>query len=193
MHTWKMVALVLLSCAGVAVPVRADIPMAPHLSVWSAALRDGDVVIPPEWAGIWETQSTAYDCETNDVLSTSTFQDTLCTGSVIQNPDSEFEITCTGSADATTVTYHCEGSTEIITGCIAEFTYDTSTTRTGDTFVSTTTSAIHYVGDACLGIPDSCTRFEQTGTRIAGEPTPCVDTPVRAESWGLFKALYRWR
>jgi len=191
MRTRMMTALILLSCVGAVVSAGADVPMAPHLSVWSAALRDGEVIIPPEWAGIWEILSTAYDCETEEVLSTWTFQDTLCTGSVIQDPDAGFEITCTGTADGTTVTNHCEGSGEIIPGCTAEFTFDTSTTRTGDTFVSTTTSTINYVGEACLGIPDSCIRYEQTATRIASEPTPCADTPVELESWGAIKALYR--
>jgi hypothetical protein len=191
MRTRMITALILLSCVGAVVSAGADVPMAPHLSVWHEALRDGSVVIPPEWAGIWEIQSTAYDCETDEVLYAGTFQDTLCTGSVIQNPGSEFEITCTGSADGATVINHCEGSGEILPGCIAEFTYDTSTTRTGDTFVSTTTSVMNYVGDGCFGIPGSCTRYEQTGTRIASEPSPCADTPVEAESWGSIKALYR--
>ncbi len=149
-------------------------------------------VVPPEWGGIWESTDDTFDCDTNALMFSSASTDTLCPGAVFGEPPviEEITFTCTSSADGDSYTTHCEGSTEMIPGCLATYVIDTVGTRTGETSVSTTTFSTTFVG-ACFGMADTCQRTESTSTRIAGPPESCVGTPNEGESWGTLKARYR--
>jgi len=150
-----------------------------------------DVEIPDEWLGIWELEVSAYDCETDALIFSSTSIDTTCPGAVFEDPDaSGFPLECTGTADADSYEIHCEGSQEVIPGCTANFVHDGNATLDGNSYTSTTTTSITYTGD-CSVIPDSCQRLEITGTRIGATPNPCNGVPVEARSWSTVKSLYR--
>jgi len=150
-----------------------------------------DIIIPTEWGGIWDVTSTTYDCETNAVIGTDAYADTLCAGTVFDFDDPGFEITCTGTADGNTITSHCTGSLELGEACTMNFDLQSTTTRTGDTYESVSTINTTYDGAECGFLPDSCNRVETTGTRIAPEPVPCANTPVETVNWGTVKSLYR--
>lgn len=161
------------------------------LLIVAATSAIADVDIPEEWIGVWELDSATYDCETDELLFSSTNLDTICAGSVFPDPEpGEITIECTGSADATSYTGQCEGSFEVIPGCTVNFLYESTATRNGDTYTSTSTITISYVGD-CPVIPDTCQRTEATGTRIESPTDPCSATPVESVSWGTVKTLYR--
>lgn len=159
--------------------------------VASVAPASAQVEIPEEWLGIWELDLAVYDCATEDLIFSTTSLDTICPGSVWEEPDPEdVTIECTGSADATSYTQHCEGSEEIVPGCLANFVSDGSGTRNGETYTSVTTTTISFTGD-CPLIPDSCQRIEITGTRIGAAPVPCGQTPVESWTWDSVRSLYR--
>ncbi len=161
------------------------------LTMTAAVPAMADVEIPDEWLGIWELDVEIYDCETNELQFTSTNLDTICPGSVFEDPDPDsVNIECTSSANGDSYTSHCEGSEEATPGCTVNFTYDATGTRTGDSYSSISTMTITYTGD-CPLIPDSCQRVEITGTRIAGTPNPCNGAPVEGYSWSSVKSLYR--
>ena len=73
---------------------------------------------------------------------------------------------------------------------MANFVYDLTTTRTGDSFTSTGTSVITYTGD-CPFSEESCTRTEVTGTRISSGQEECESLPVESRPWAAVKAIYR--
>ena len=161
------------------------------LIVFDGGQARADTEVPDGWLGIWEIEITMYDCGTNDVLFQRAELDTLCPGDLFEDPeDVEFGLTCTSSADDVSFTGHCEGEAEAFPGCTATYVYDTQGTRTGETYTATTTTTIAYVGE-CMGFPESCTRTEVTGTRIAGAPSPCGSTPNLEQSWGAVKSSYR--
>jgi hypothetical protein len=156
----------------------------------AAAPSGAQTPVPEEWVGIWDIEMTTYDCTTSAILFSTTELDTLCPGSVFEDPDdSEFELICTSSADEGSFESHCEG-TSAFGDCTAQFVFDIVATISGDAYSATQTVSITYTGD-CFGIPDSCERTETTGTRIDGPPNPCQGTPVDAHSWGAVKAAYR--
>lgn len=157
----------------------------------AAAPASAQTPVPEAWVGIWEIEMTTYDCTTNAILFSTTDLDTVCPGSVFEDPDGggEFTLECTSTVEADSYDSHCEGSS-VFGDCTAQYVFDVTSTITGDSYTSTQTVSITYTGD-CFGIPDSCERTETTGTRIAGPPNPCEGTPVDAHTWGAVKAAYR--
>ena len=155
----------------------------------STILRD--IVIPSEWSGIWDFDDLNYDCETNQLIDSEAYLDTLCSGSSIEFDEPGFPITCTGSADATTVSYTCTGSIEVDEDCVMEFSNVTNATRNGDTLDAVQTVSITLVGTGCIIPMDECTRTVSTATRIGPQPNPCEQTPVERVDWGTVKSLYR--
>ena len=150
-----------------------------------------DVDIPEQWLGIWQLAVEAFDCDTEELLFSSTAIDTVCAGDVFQDPEpGGVQAECEADINATTYTIHCEGSDEVVPGCTVNFTYDATATLDGDTYTSTAISNITYTGD-CPVIPDSCMRTVVTGTRIGNAPEPCGQTPVESQSWSTVKSLYR--
>lgn len=157
----------------------------------SAAPAAADVIVPEEWVGIWEIQVATYDCDTNDLLFSTTVYDTICPGWAFADPDQEeIDLTCTGSADANSYSQHCEGSSTPFPGCEMSFVFDGTGSRTGDTYTAITTTSSTFVG-ACFSIPDSCSRTEVTGTRIDDTPDQCTETAEDQVSWSALKGHYR--
>ncbi len=190
MRTWTTAAIVLTTALSFAGAAQAESVRPPDLRIGlSTMLRD--VVTPPEWGGIWEIDDHTYDCETEELLGSEAYTDTICAGSSIDFENPGFELTCNGTADASTVSVTCTGSFEIIPDCVMEFSSVFTATRDGDTFTSVHTVSTSYVGEGCLFLPNDCTRTESTATRIAPEPNPCEQTPVATVDWGTVKALYR--
>jgi len=179
---------ILLGCVPVVAGEGGAMPF-PHLGRCGAPIMPDDVVLPEEWAGIWEVDFTLYDCTTEEVIFAGTEVDTICPNSPIEDPASEFALVCTGSADAETMTFECVGSGEVMPGCTAEYTFTGTATRSGDTYEGVSTTTISYVGE-CSGVPDQCMRLEQSATRTAPPPDPCT-TPVVEGGWGTLKAFYR--
>lgn len=190
MRHWRMAAIATLAvcCLGSAARAETDNRPEPRLG-HGILLRD--VITPPEWGGIWSTESELFDCETNQLLDTQAYTDTICAGENIEFGDPEFPFTCTGSANANTVHVECSGSFEIIEDCVMNFSTVFDATRNGDTIEAVTTQTTTYVGAGCLFLPDECVRMEATSTRIGPEPVPCGSTPVEAVDWGTVKSLYR--
>jgi hypothetical protein len=148
------------------------------------------VEVPAEWVGIWEIQIELYDCDTDQLLFSTTSTDTICEGDAFEEPDDESgSVTCTGTADADSYTMHCEGSEVVMPGCTANYEYNAEGTRSGDSYQSTAIFTVAYAGDC--GVPDSCQRTEIVGTRISSDPGPCEQTPVERRSWDTVRSLYR--
>lgn len=172
-------------------PAKMMLALIACLIVFGSGQVRADTEIPAEWLGIWEIDISVYDCDSNFLLFQFSELDTLCPGGTFGDPDQEeFALTCTSSADATTLTSHCEGETEVMPGCTATFTYDSAGTRTGEAYTVTSTMDIAYVGD-CPDLTDSCQRTEVTGTRIAAAPGSCTSTPNQDQAWGAVKSSYR--
>lgn len=156
-----------------------------------AAPAWADTVIPVEWGGIWQLQDDTYDCITDEFLFSDAPTDTLCPGAVLPGPaPGEMTLDCTTTADAGSYHVHCVANVEVVPGCVVSFTYDSSSTRTGDTFTAISTSSMTYTGE-CFGMADTCERTETTGTRIAGPPASCEPAANENLTWGAVKSSYR--
>jgi hypothetical protein len=186
----KVRALFLALLIGLAVSASSTVPAA----AGSPRALAGGVVVPAEWSGIWSIADSVYDCS-GAFQSYETGRDTLCTGQVIdQIYDTQFQLECTASVNGTTVEQHCTGSGPIEgTACSFAFTLDSVGTRTGDSFVITSTILTEVTGAApeCSAFPGSCTRTVTRGTRTAPEPTAYCATPVAPTTWGRMKSQYR--
>jgi hypothetical protein len=153
----------------------------------------GSVTVPPEWAGIWTTTDSVYDC--NDVLtSTSTGEDTLCAGEIYSAEATGSPIVpdCQGSATATTVHVICTG-TGAIGNCQADFTSVLDGVLTADDYRNELTISIVISGSApeCAFIPGFCNRIVTYGHRTGPAPPAYCATPTKATTWGQVKILYR--
>src|SRR5688572_5433989 len=123
----------------------------------------GQYTIPASWAGVWNTQDSDFDCDTNKPLGSDADTDTLCTGEVI---DPGAEISCTGSTSDTNIDIDCSGTFEIIEGCSVTMEYSFHGTRNGDTANVTTVFSQEFSPTMCAFLPDDCTRTETVATRI---------------------------
>lgn len=157
----------------------------------SPASVRAQATIPVEWGGVWQSVDNTYDCDTNALLFNDAQQDTLCPGATLPGPaPGEMTLDCTTSADGDSYLVHCTSSLEVVPGCTVSFVYDTSATRTGDSYTAVSTSSTTYVG-ACFGMADTCERTESTGTRIAGPVPACSGTADENRPWGAVKLIYR--
>lgn len=152
----------------------------------------GDIVLPPEWAGVWTYLDSTYDC-TGALLSVDSGLDTLCTGTVISFDSGPFVVVCTGSSTATTIDQTCTFTGEVVTDCNVTFTIEMHGTRTASSSVITNTVTTDYSGIApeCAFLPDSCRRTVTRANRIASEPVAYCSTPVDPTTWGRVKSRYR--
>lgn|SRR5690349_9588364 len=167
----------------------ANASASPVLQRHGPVLLGGSITIPPEWAGIWSSSDSTYDC--NGVLqSTSTSLDTLCAG-VVFYQDPSFN--CTGSADGTSFQQHCTGSGEVFPNCNYSFDLVSHGTRSGDSFFSVSVFQQNYSGTAkgCDLFPPSCSQVNSHSTRTGPAPSAYCASPVQAGSWGRLKSLYR--
>lgn len=150
--------------------------------------------VPPEWAGVWTTQDSIYDCTTG-FMSSSSGTDTLCAGQVLTQsvPNSPIVFTCTGTSDATTYHLECNGSVEFIPDCMTVMQIVTDGTRTSESYRTVSTITTTYSGTAtgCDLIPGSCLRIVSYGTRTGPAPAAYCTTPARRTTWGQLKVSYR--
>lgn len=150
-------------------------------------------VIPPEWAGIWTYTDSVFSC-TGILDFVETGNDTLCAGAILgdsgEGPVSD--VICDGSADATTVSLNCSGSTEVLPDCMADFSSTTTGTRTGETYKAVAQYQLSFSGGAlgCSSFPGFCETVRTSATRIAPQPAEC-STAVNQADWGLVKQLYK--
>lgn len=147
---------------------------------------------PPEWDGIWATvDSTYFPCEL-PFGNTATRADTICTGQAIGEPsDSQFNVSCTGNADATTFHLECTGTADLGNGCTGTVDFTVDGTRTGDHYKRIT--VMNFTPDTpseeCIAI---CIRTVSYGSRTGPAPTAyCSITKVNTCTWGRIKLLYR--
>lgn len=149
----------------------------------------GSITVPPEWAGIWQSTDSLYDC--NGVFqSMDTFIDTLCAGVTFE---SDTTFSCKGGANGTSYFQHCSGSGEVFEDCTYTFDIQTNGTRTGDSFFSVSVFSTTYTGKGkgCDFFTDSCTQTNTHSTRIGTAPPAYCATPVVGTSWGKVKSQYR--
>jgi len=156
-----------------------------------SAPADAKDLVPPEWGGIWSVHLDTYKCSNDSLLYSSTAQDTICPNQPFPIPSGGgLTITCTSTVTTTSFSLHCTGSEQVLPGCTASIVVDLSGTLSGDTYSATGTTNVTYTG-SCLGIPNSCTRVVQSGTRIAPAPSPCGHSGAEEQSWGEVKSRYR--
>jgi len=189
MHVLMFALALMASPLAESSPVPAFVP-SPDASLAAHLFFLDDVVIPGDWTGIWEVSATMKDCDTQEILYTSTFTDTICPGTGVGD-EMPYEVSCTGEVNGSTMQFHCEGAFEIDEECTVQYVVDSAMTRTGETYESTSTSTTTYVGPECGIVPPICVLMETTGTRIAPAPPECQDTPADEDSWGRVKRLYR--
>ena len=154
----------------------------------------GNDPVPPEWAGVWTTVDSIYDCA-GVFQSTSTSTDTLCAGQTF-DPDSsavQCPITCSGTANSTSVNMQCTGTCEVFENCAATFTSDFVGTRTADSYFSVITMNTSFAGtgEGCDVFPDQCMQINSHGTRVGPAPEPYCSTPAEPATWGRIKSRYR--
>ena len=181
MSNWKRIAVTVLAFTLITGTAVAGSP--------PSGLPSAKDLVPAEWGGVWSIHTETHKCSNDSLLFSSTGLDTICPNTPFPHP-SGGGFTCTTTATATAFSSHCTGSEEVVPGCTAGFVFDVSGTRSGDTFTATGTENITYVG-SCFGIPNSCTRLVESGTRTAPPPNPCSGSPVAERSWGELKSIYR--
>lgn len=147
------------------------------------------ITVPPEWAGVWETSDSTYDCA-GVLTGTSTYTDTLCAGTRIY-PDTT--LGCSGSSTATTFDMSCSGSAEVFTDCQYTVNLESHGTRSGETFNSVATLSVVYSGTGlgCDLFPDHCSQTNSHSTRTGVAPAAYCATPAQPVTWGRMKVLYR--
>lgn len=156
-----------------------------------SAIAAADLTVPAAWAGIWSYVDTTRMCGQETVENTSDGLDTLCTGDPA-GPESGgfFTWDCTGTIDDTHFSISCTSSYMYLPGCTANYTLAIEATRTGETYVSTSTLNTVYSPPGCLFQQDMCIVTTTYSTRISGPPAQC-SSPVQPTTWGQVKALYR--
>jgi hypothetical protein len=148
-----------------------------------------EIIMPAEWAGIWQTQTDKVDCETLAVLHSSTVDDTTCAGDVFSYDSGEGDFTCTESVNGNTVSISCSGQFPLDEGCDIVSQFDLTITRNGDSFEGVQILTQTTQGEGCEFPFSMCDRYELTGTRIGPPPASCV-TPVETRAWSTIKVLY---
>jgi hypothetical protein len=148
----------------------------------------GGISVPPEWAGIWNTEDTTFVCNTLTVTDISSSIDTLCAGQAF-DPDPSTNWDCTGTVTSTTGDVTCTGSFSF-SGCTINFVSHFVVTRNGDTARVIETFTTTYTPPLCAFQPDSCEETHSVYTRT-GPPPPTCSTPTQRSTWGQVKVLYR--
>ena len=151
---------------------------------------DIEFQVPAAWAGVWEVTDVERDCETLELVETTTGNDTLCAGDLIDlTDDGTFEIDCNGTVTDTHVDIECTGSSEEA-GCTGTFSLDLEADRDGETFSGTSITSLEFTGEGCGPfVFGFCQRIETTATRIGPQPAECA-VPVETVSWSTLKARY---
>jgi hypothetical protein len=164
-------------------------PGAPPISPLQL-LKTSDT-IPSEWLGVWSFHVVQKDCTTHIITADTTVLDTLCTSSNIE-PDSTaaFPLSCDYQVEGNGYHLVCDGTVAVTDSCTALFHEDLTGTVSGGSFQVEGTFSFSYQG-SCFGIPDQCTEYTSTGTRINSDPAVCQGTPVEPTTWGIIKSRYQ--
>ena len=87
----------------------------------------------------------------------------------------------------------CTGTNELFPDCQLTMTFETHSTRSGDSFraVTKTTTTYSGTGVGCDYFQDDCKIDVTEGTRTGPAPPAYCATPTRRTSWGQLKILYR--
>jgi hypothetical protein len=155
-----------------------------------AVAGDGPT-IPLEWQGIWDiTSITRIPCETGAPIQ-STDTDTLCVGDRAFDSDGDgVEVECTGTVSGTSFDITCT-STDTFDECEVTVVTTHTGTRTGDTYMATSTIVSTAVDPKLCGFDEFCVESTTTGVRTSSDPGVCAITPVEERSWGSIKTEYR--
>jgi hypothetical protein len=189
----RMLVAIMLLVLGITGSIaRAGVPRTTPGFALRAQTMIQNTPAPPEWAGVWTTVDSTYvPCEL-PFGSRSTGADTICAGKTFEQPsDPMFNVTCSGTADATTFHQHCTGTADLGGGCTGTVDITIDGTRSNDTFrtVSVVTFTPDTPGPECTAI---CIRLVSYGTRTGPAPSDyCTTTAARPSSWGRLKILYR--
>lgn len=190
MRNLTTVVFALVAACCLAGSANAENDRLPDLRIGlSTMLRD--IITPPEWGGVWDFDDHTYDCVTNELIGSEAYTDTICGGSSIEFDDPGFPMTCTGFADATTVSITCTASIDVAEDCVMEFSNVLNAVRDGDNFEAVQTVSTTLVGTGCIIPMENCSRTETIATRVGPQPDPCVQSPVENVDWGTVKSLYR--
>lgn len=147
-------------------------------------------VIPAAWAGVWSFKDTTRNCNTHEILSATSGNDTLCTGGAFSDTvQGGIQFTCTGNATDTQFDVTCTGS-ETIPPCTVDIQVHITGTMSGDVARIQGQITTTYSGTGCP-VPDQCTDLSDVYTRIGPPPNPCDTTPVKPTTWGRLKMIYR--
>jgi hypothetical protein len=184
----KLLAIAVLLLVTLAVRPAAADPFARHVRPGTSPSSTTSIIVPAEWAGVWENCDTVYTCA-GAFQSASCDTDTLCTGQVF---DTDPSISCSGSFTSTTYTEHCTGSGNILT-CQYTTTIDSHGTRTADSSFSVSTISTTYSGadPTCGFLPPQCAQINSHGNRLGPAPAAYCATPSQPTTWGQMKAHYR--
>ncbi len=148
-----------------------------------------DEEVGAQWFGEWEITSEVTICETEEVLTSNTFTDTICSNDCIETPDEEFESECTTVINGNTIEIECSDlETPIFPGCTADFELTQTYTVSGTTVSGSGQQTVTYSGK-CLELEDFCANFTFMGVRIQG-PSAC-SVPVVSASWSELKARFQ--
>ncbi len=191
-HRWLCAALFVLAlvpAAATADEVGAPAPV---------DLLDGagEILIPSEWAGVWQVSDSIYDCQ-GSPLRTETYEQTLCPGRPYSPgfygvpPEIGYAIPfeCDGTISDTDLNVICAALIALgLGGCYVKFDLQVDATRNGNTMeaIKIFNSQIH---GPCNPDP-VCRIVRSTATRIGPAPKSC-GTPVDRASWGSVKVRYR--
>ncbi|MFO7653941.1 MAG: hypothetical protein R6X25_08985 [Candidatus Krumholzibacteriia bacterium] len=190
----SMLSTVLLVVAALTslASARPALPEFPGQGSFADLLQD-DIVVPPEWAGIFDVDLALYDCATDILLFAASQQDTICTGDSATDPgdDTELTFTCSGGFDGNTFSAVCDGSAEIEPGCTQTLVATYTGSLSGDTVTVVAVADITYSGATCVDVEDSCIRIETTSVRVGPEPPSCGQTPAESGTWSAVKDIYR--
>src|SRR5262249_48462922 len=128
-------------------------------------------------------------CEGGFIV-TSAAMDTICGGKDFSLVNSPLALSCTGTADATTLDATCNGSGPSGTDCMVTEAVVIHGTRIDDSYFIVSTFNITYSGAGCGGALPQCIQVDSHGTRMSSAPMDFCATPTRRSSWGRIKALY---
>lgn len=158
-------------------------------------------IVTSGWAGIWQVVEETRDCTTGQLVGTSSFLDTLCTGDAFFLMVGESLTrggyvypTCSGPG-FTDTSLNLTCSVGGICGCMGTcgvgYTMAAQWTRIGDQVATSLTSSAEYSAPGGCAPPNSCHRTTGTRTRISSGAAVCGGVPTLPKTWGSLKILYR--
>ena len=165
------------------------------------ALEEGVVIVPPAWAGVWDVyEETTSDCATGSV-TTRSYRDTLCAGETMPvfsyPPNSAQPTYCSGPGFTDTgLALDCSNYFDCHSCCpFGTWDYQANWVAnwslSGDVATTSVTFTSHIIATAPCASSSSCSKTTGTRTRVWPESSICGAVPVRRQTWGRLKLLYR--